>query len=135
MQILAIHLRSMQLVAHNAHNLVQGPTFFADHKHLGSLYETYTEIYDAVVEKCIGLGLPIDLQEVTQAAAMKASAVKLSDLSKPEKSFSLILSMEKDLSALVAYFNEDANYGTKNFLQGIADLSDDRCYKLQQRLK
>ena len=125
----------MQLVAHNGHNLVSGPTFFADHKHFGKLYETYTEAYDAVVEKCIGLGLPLDLQEVTQEAGMAASAATSESLQDPIKGFTLVLKLEAQLIALVEKLDADANYGTKNFLQGLADQADDRCYQLKQRLK
>lgn len=135
MQDLAIHLRAMQLVAHNGHNLVSGATFFEDHEHFAGLYATYEKDYDAVVEKCIGLGLPIDLQEVTQEAGMKAAAVSPSDLSDPKKGFAVILKMEKDLQGLAEKLDAGASYGVKNFLQGLADLSEDRCYQLQQRLR
>lgn len=125
----------MQLIAHNAHNLVKGQTFFSDHKYFSKLYETYTEDYDSVVEKCIGLGIAIDLQEVTQDAAMKAASVSTTDLMNPESGFSIILRMEKELQVAVEKTDSNASYGTKNFLQGLADLSENRCYQLQQRLK
>jgi DNA-binding ferritin-like protein len=135
MQDLAILLRAMQLVAHNGHNLVTGQSFFEDHEHFAALYADYEKTYDDVVEKCIGLGLPIDLQEVTQEAAMKASAFSTADLSNPAKGFGHILKMENELIALVEKLDDGASYGTKNLLQGIADLAENRCYQLKQRMK
>ena len=71
MKDLAIHLRYLQLVAHNAHNEVAGPTFFANHEFLGELYPAYETAYDAVVERIIGLGKPVDLCQVQVDAAAK----------------------------------------------------------------
>ena len=66
---LATQLRYMQFYAHNAHNICQGDTFFADHEELGDLYGTYTGLYDSVVERMIGLGQAIDLVKIQVDAA------------------------------------------------------------------
>lgn len=129
---LATHLRYMQFYAHNAHNMCQGDTFYSDHEELGDLYGVYTGLYDSVVERMIGLGKPIDLVKV------QVDAAKMLDSEAEPKAFSAafagLLTCEQDLCKLISEANEGASLGTQNLVQGIADDSEVRQYKLQQRL-
>lgn len=129
---LATHLRYMQFYAHNAHNMCQGDTFYSDHEELGDLYGVYTELYDSIVERMIGTGKPIDLVKV------QVDAAKMLDGEAEPKAFSAafagLLTCEQELCKLLIEANEGASLGTQNLVQGIADDSEVRQYKLQQRL-
>lgn len=129
---LATHLRYMQFYAHNAHNACQGDTFYSDHEELGDLYGVYTGLYDSVVERMIGLGKPIDLVKV------QVDAAKMLDGEAEPKAFSAafagLLTCEQELCKILIEANEGASLGTQNLVQGIADDSEVRQYKLQQRL-
>lgn len=129
---LATHLRYMQFYAHNAHNVCQGDTFYSDHEELGDLYGVYTGLYDSVVERMIGTGKSIDLVKV------QADAAKMLDGEAEPKAFSAafagLLTCEQELCKILIEANEGASLGTQNLVQGIADDSEVRQYKLQQRL-
>ena len=131
MQALATTLRTLQLVAHNGHNQVTGPSFFSDHEFLGELYAAYEGEYDSVVERCIGEGEKIDLLTV-QLDAATASKPSASD---PKKIFAKLLALEKGLCKEIAGEIKGASEGTQNLLQGICDEAEVRQYQLGQRLK
>jgi DNA-binding ferritin-like protein len=129
LQELAVCLRGSQLIAHELHNIVHGPEFFADHKFLGNLYAEYEDAYDAVVERAIGLGEAIDIAKVTNDAVAKYN----SDRSE-EDWVAVILALEEDIREDVdECMKMGYSNGTQNFLQGIADESEKRTYKLNQR--
>lgn len=136
MKDLAIALRAAQLFAHNAHNSTTGCTFFSDHEFFGESYGAYEDAYDGVIERCIGLSIDIDLCEITLAAAKAAckgvSAVSLTD---SINDFNSLYAMEKAICACVDDAISGTSNGTQNFLQGIADNSEMRQYKICQRLK
>ena len=135
LQEIAIQLRAMQLFAHNGHNLVTGPTFFSDHEFLSKLYEGYTESYDSVVEKAIGTNYSIDLQTVTQEAAMKASLYPDEEMKVCSKIIGNLLSMENSLIALLNGANATATFGTQDLLQSLASEAESRKYLMLQRMK
>lgn len=134
MDSLAILLRAEQLVAHNFHNMTRGVSFFADHEFFGDVYPELEGDYDAVVERCIGSGEDINLCDVTTQAAQKASAYDCSDMAADEMC-AVLLGMERALQAKCAELNKGASLGSQNLLQGIADKSEVRTYKLRQRIK
>lgn len=127
---LATHLRYMQLHTHNAHNACQGDTFYSDHEELGDLYGVYTGLYDGVIERMIGLGQSVDLVSIQVDAAKMLEATPTSF----SAAFTAVLKCEEELIKLIDAANEGASLGTQNFLQGIADDSEVRQYKLKQRL-
>lgn len=130
LQELAVCLRAAQLIAHELHNIVHGPTFFEDHEFLGELYGTYESAYDDVVERAIGLGEAIDIGKVTNDAV---STYNKSDRS-PDGWVETILQLEDDIREDVdECMKMGYSNGTQNFLQGIADDSEKRTYKLKQR--
>jgi DNA-binding ferritin-like protein len=134
MQELAVVLRTAQLVAHNYHNKVSGASFFADHEYLGELYPVYEGEYDSVVERIIGLGMECDLPAVTQLAGERAAKYDPYDRQADEM-FSDLLGLERQIQQWAVDFNKKATLGTQNFLQGLADQSEMRVYKLKQRIK
>lgn len=129
---LATHLRYMQLYAHNAHNLCQGDTFFADHEELGDLYGVYEGLYDSIVERMIGLGQSVDLVKI------QVEAAKMLDGEAEPKAFSSafsgLLTCENDLCKVISDANEGASLGTQDLLQAMCNDSEVRQYKFKQRL-
>lgn len=123
-------LRYMQFYAHMAHNLVGGATFLSDHEFLAELYATYETAYDAVIERMIGLGEPINLVEVQKKAVAELTAPESF-----EKAFKELLSCEEDLCKALDKIAKDASLGTNNMLSDMADKSEMRQYKLKQRIK
>lgn len=131
MEFLAVLLRGMQLFAHAAHNKACGPTFFADHEYLGTLYETYEEAYDGVIERMIGLGQEPEICDINKKAAELASKC---DCCPPDMAFKALRDLETEMRAECEKCQKGATIGTVNFLQGLADDGERRSYKLGQRL-
>jgi DNA-binding ferritin-like protein len=124
---LAISYRRMQLFAHNAHNLATGKTFMQDHGFLSELYAAYTDAYDDLVERMIGLGQSADLSSIQQQAAASIPS---------GSPFPTLLGMEKAVTAEIEEeIKEGGTQGTINLLAGLADASEVRQYKLGQILK
>lgn len=133
MHDLAIQFRAMQFIAHRAHNLTSGPTFFEDHEHFAKLYATYEDAYDAVIERIIGIGGVPDINAITVAAGnqMAASPNEMS----PDDYFAIIAEMETQLRLLIDTANKGALLGVQNMLQQFADDSQKRSYLIGQRIK
>jgi DNA-binding ferritin-like protein len=131
---LAIKYRSAQFTAHMAHNLVSGPTFFADHAFLGELYSTYEDGYDSLVERAIGLGQSPNIVALTSNAVVDFKD-KAGSLGNAQSMFKTLLGVEKELCSMIAGLVKDATDGTQNLLQGLADESEVRQYKIGQRVK
>lgn len=134
MNQLIITFRCAQFVAHNFHNFAKGYSFFSDHEFLGELYGTYESAYDGLVERTIGGGKQIDLPDVTMQAADKAKAFAPDKMGCDEM-FATLLSMEESVCAWCKTYSAGATLGTANLLQGLADESEARQYKLKQRTK
>lgn len=137
MEKIAVLLKAMNLFAHNAHNLAQGPTFGADHPFLGELYEAYDQEYDDVVERMVGKGMAPNLEVVAQKAVKVLLAVAPSN--EFSESFNQILQLEQKLVSSIEMYIEESSLnktcseGTKQLLGNIADCSEIRQYKIKQR--
>jgi DNA-binding ferritin-like protein len=133
MHNLATLFRAAQLTAHEKHNTVTGESFFSDHKYLGNLYTTYEEAYDAVIERMIGLGVEPKISDGNITAADLAKwFCDLEDIKNWPKIF---LEIETRVQKEVDACCKGSSSGTLNFLQGLADESEQRVYKLGQRAK
>lgn len=127
---LATLLRYMQFYSHMAHNLLGGNTFFQDHSFLGDLYLGYESDFDSIIERMVGLDEEFDLIKIHK------DAVK--DLEIPtsfNECFTEILNLEEKLCSMIEKLVPNSSQGTANMLQGIADKSEMRQFKLKQRLK
>ena len=132
---LAARFRAMQLFAHNAHLLAKGQTFYQDHEAFGEMYPAYEAAFDGLVERTIGLD-----GEYNPEASFKQVGEFLSSTwgcSDSQQCFAKLLDFEKrvcaDITDILARM--DVTQGVSNFLQGLADESESRQYKLKQRLK
>lgn len=133
MHNLATLFRAAQLTAHDKHNTVYGATFFEDHEYLGELYGTYEAAYDSVIERMIGLGEKCDISGGNVKAADLAKW--LCDLEDNDNWPRIFLEIESRIQKEVDACCKGASSGTLNFLQGLADESEQRVYKLSQRAK
>lgn len=129
---LAVICRSAQMMAHNFHNLCSGETFFSDHSFMGDLYGTYEEIYDGLIERLIGTGVPPDLVKVQQFAIQRLSQVP----GDTDAMFQQVQSVEEEIRQVIeeAAASNQLSQGVLNTLAGIADDSEVRSYKIKQRL-
>lgn len=132
---LAARFRAMQLFAHNAHLITKGQTFYQDHEAFGEMYPAYEKAFDGLVERTIGLG-----GEYNPEASFKQVSEFMAptwDCTDTEKCFEKALDFEKrictDITDILTRM--DVTQGVSNFLQGLADESESRQYKLKQRLK
>lgn len=134
MDIIATYLRFLQLYAHNAHNMIQGPMFFEYHDFLGELYPVYESAYDSVIERALGLGIELDLKKITSEANYLIET-KPFEVKEPLKLFAHILDCEKILCNLIGQSFDQATIGSQQLLGDIADKSEGRQYKIKQLLK
>lgn len=133
MNSIATLLRALQFLAHRAHNVIKGPTFFEDHKFFGKLYPDYEAAYDDIIERIIGFGTEtISISKINKTAAEMSSVSP--DETKADVFLRIILKGEKDLCDLIDKATPKATQGTQNLLQGICDNSEKRQYQIKQRL-
>lgn len=136
MEKIAILLNLLQSYSHNAHNLVKGPLFLQDHDFLGELYEGYQDDYDDVIERAIGLNIPISLNKIRLEAVQMLT--KLPESEQENKNYlKNILSLEKNLCQTIEEYlaSNPVSEGTKQLLGEICNKSEKRQYKIQQRIK
>lgn len=131
MKQIATILRALQFYAHNAHNVAKGKSFFEDHEHFGELYAAYESAYDAVIERMIGLDQTPDLIKILEGACALVTKEPVTN----EEAFETLMATEYALREEIDTANKGASLGTQNFLQGLADTSEQRCYLIGQRLK
>lgn len=134
MNDLATYLRFMQFYSHICHNVTSGATFFEDHEFFATLYGDYEGIYDGVVERCIGLGISIDLFDAHQKAMKLLDAVKYTKAVATDM-FKQVLDQEQKLCDHIKTLIPSQSEGTRQFLGDICDKSEVRQYKLKQRIK
>jgi DNA-binding ferritin-like protein len=130
----AIIYRSAQLIAHNCHHLVKGATFFEDHEFLGELYGTYEGAYDSIIERIIPLAGTANLSDITARACAGAGGFNPEGKTSLEI-FSAIMVIEQAICSVIKNAVPGATDGTQNLLQGLADESEVRQYKIGQRIK
>jgi DNA-binding ferritin-like protein len=132
MHKLAQVFRTAQFYAHASHNLSKGDTFFADHEYLGELYSAYEAAYDSIIERMIGLGESFEINTITLDAATEFASYKHGSTN---ECFDILYGLEKEICDCIDNTKEGTTFGTQNLLQGLADESEMRQYKLGQRLK
>lgn len=137
LRLLLVQLRSMQLFYHNAHHLTKGSTFFSDHEAFSDFYKEIDGQYDSVAERAVGLyNEPLDLSILLPAISKNLEMV-LADYQTPEDMYGGGIALEKELDKICDLIDSSplATVGTKELINGIADSSEIRSYKLNQRLK
>lgn len=132
----AIAARTLQLYYHYCHNLCTGSTFMQDHAEFAANYAQAQLDYDTIVEYMIAtLGnKAFDTKAINQILMEKLSSFKVESMS-VDKMFEVALKLEKEYQEVIVPLEKKGSLGLKNALAGIAQLSDVRIYKIQQRLK
>lgn len=133
---LVISIRSLHLYYHYCHNLTYGPTFLADHNTFADFYTELAGQYDQVSEYAVALlgNSKFDVENINKAIAMRLDGMAVNKLS-PGEMFKQALKLEKDLVEDLEALDKKSSIGMKNLLGDLAQTSDVRTYKIQQRLK
>lgn len=134
---LLIQLRAMQLFAQHAHNLCARIVFHSDHQFFNEVYETVASDYDGVIERVIGLSgeSGLELQQILfgiQAVLKDAPSINVKENS---VYYSYLLHMEARLCELIKSLMTSMSPGTEQLIGEIANKSEQRQYKIKQRLK
>lgn len=135
MNELAVLLNVLNIYAHACHNLASGSTFIPDHVLLEEIYEFADESYDSVIERCIGTGVDISIQDINLQAATVCSQITIGDTN--EDKLAGILEITAQINSMV---DDLSNGGTlsSGTVQLIGDISNQLevfQYKINQRLK
>jgi DNA-binding ferritin-like protein len=100
----------------------------------GSLYEQASSNYDGIIERMIGLSIPLELKSIQMQAAQKLASMPESKFN--TAMFELVLSFNKEiLVKLEALCKSSVSCGTQNMLAGLADQLEVENYKLKQRVR
>lgn len=138
MKELLQHLRAMQLFAHAAHNLVNGPSFAPDHEFFGSAYSVHESDFDDLVERIIGKygEQHVDFAGLTMQAAKMLASMQVSGKVSNEQFFEQQLAHEEQMCGMIDQLCGVAGVseGTKQLLGNMADASEVRQYKIKQRI-
>ena len=128
---LAKVFRAAQIVAHDAHNNISGPSFFADHEFLGELYGNYEDAYDSLVERYIGLtGRSVD------GVSLAKDALELAPDSQVQAIWDILSMFERTVCKVCYAFceKEGVSEGTKQLVGELCNQAEMRQYKLKQRM-
>lgn len=122
--------RALQMVAHHAHHLVKGPSFFEDHSFFGKLYNKADEYYDNVAERFIGLGFEshFNLGEILAKVAEKSVV----DADHYKNVLNLINGIDEVINDMTA--SGLLSEGTVQLLGDIADNLEVYKYKINRRV-
>lgn len=130
-----IRLRVLQLYYHHCHNLTKGLLFFQDHEFLGSAYAEVEGHYDSLAEYCIAsLGdKAFDTELINKGIAKGLTGLKINSMA-PNAMLEKALVLEAELYEDLTELDKGSPIGLRNLIGAIAEASDVRKYKLQQRL-
>jgi len=130
-----IALRVLQLYYHNAHLLVKGPTFLSDHNLLSEFYKGIELEFDSLSEYMIAT---LGTNSYDTVAIANILSEKLAMLGPAYNDttmmYSVALQLEQELQATLIELNSQATLGLQNLIGAIAEASDIRKYKIQQRV-
>ena len=134
MKDLLVLLKTLNLFAHNAHNLASRVVFNQDHEFLAEIYEAADSNYDDVVERHIGLMGELNLAEIDAAAAMKNKTLPQGNDNASK--LQTCLTLEKQICVLCEQLvrSKQLTVGTEQLLGDICNTSEARQYKLSRRL-
>lgn len=132
---LVVSIRAMQLYYHYCHNLTSGPTFGSDHAMFNDFYSELACQYDQVAEYTVAtIGVAkFDTVKISKAISMRLDKLSVEAMS-PDKMFKEGLKLEKSLQEDLEEVDEKGSLGMKNLIGELAQTSDVRTYKIQQRL-
>jgi DNA-binding ferritin-like protein len=118
--------RVLQVISHHAHNMTKGEAFFADHSYFGELYPFAESSYDKLIERAIGRGEKVSINEISR---------EVSTYAMPEDSFfEEILEFITELIRVGEDLAKGETLGTNNLIAGIVDDLESQVYKIKQKM-
>lgn len=134
MEEIIILLKTLNLYAHNAHNLASRIVFNQDHEMLLEIYEAADTNYDDVLERLIGLKGDVSIAPLDLTAAQHNA--KLSQGSDNASKLKVCLELEKAICEKIEILvrAKQVSVGTEQLLGEICNTSEVRQYKLSRRL-
>lgn len=134
---LAALLKLLSVFAHDAHNMVARVPFFQDHEFLGEIYATYDDDYDSVIERMLGLKdcCEVDFIAIHKDVAEHRTKLPCHEVKQNSEFFHVLLQLEQALCKKIAELTPECSIGTQQMIGDIADRSEQRQYKMKQRLK
>lgn len=126
-------LRLLAMYYQTAHWQVKSSTYYADHVLFERLYNETNEQIDGIAERAVGL---TDMEAVSLADSLSMmSQFKLPTECKDNSEYAKAgLALEKSVMGTIDRALEGASAGTRNLLEGLADVSEKHVYLLKQRL-
>ena len=135
MQDLMSLSRMMNLYYHYLHSVSNGLSFSSDHELMAEFYAAVDVDYDSLVERRMGLGGSMGKSElldiITEAHVALEQIPEGADMNAHLK---YALQLEQLYRAELSLACEGASKGTENLLAAMADASEVRSYKINQRL-
>lgn len=125
----------MNIYAHACHNLVSGVSFIPDHGLFEEIYDFADESYDSVIERCIGTGVDINIQNINLQAATVCSQITIGDSN--EDKLAGILEITAQINSMVDDLSNGGTLssGTVQLIGDIGNQLEVFQYKIQRRLK
>lgn len=133
LSLLASQYATAKMVAHAYHHQTKGEAFFADHAFFGGLYEVYDKAFDDLAERVIGLGEADNSVDIL-AEACEDFQECVDENYFTGNLFAHVLDIEMAFQHTISALNSYQSLGTQNLLAQLADDSEQRCYKISQRI-
>lgn len=128
--------RALNLYYHHLHNIAHGPAFEGDHEMMAEFYAELEGSYDMLIERYMGLGGSNDKECLLHVVRGVQSVIMgVPEGNNMETHFNHALDLEEGFRSMLSVEMMTASKGTENLLAGLADQSEARVYKLNQRLK
>lgn len=133
---LVCSLRSLQIYYQFAHHNVSKAVFFSDHGALGDFYDELQGEYDRAAEKYVAQYEKYNLQQMMVQVSDKLKSYP-SEVKENKDFFVAALGCEKEIGSMVDAIVRQGGYseGCKNLISDIGTKSEERVYKIQQRVK
>lgn len=138
MRDILVHLRTMQMFAQTAHQLVARGPFHSDHAFFGDAYEAAADAYDSVAERIIGLmgEEALKPQTILLEVNEKLKMAPSTGVKENKLFYQFQLMMEQELCKKVSMaIAAGVSPGTEQMLGDLCDKSEVRQYKIKQRIK
>lgn len=125
--------RTAYFSAHNGHNYIKGPCFFADHAFLNESYDALLDAYDRLVEMAKWHKLTFNLESLNAFAAQAVGQKKTPEDAKTI--FEAVQHFEEQFQEALAELNKLGDLAVQNLCAGLAEDSNVRAGKIGRRLE
>jgi len=134
MNELAIILNVLGIYGRACHNLTTGKTFIPDHEIFAEIYSFAEDSYDSVIERCLGLGIDINIQQINLQAATMCSQITIGDSN--EEKFAGVNEILSQTNSMIDDLSNNGGLssGTVQLIGDISNQFEVFQYKIKQRL-